>query len=279
MSDSTEEKVKIPSPKGKIPFPMLAASPPEQFNWLRFPWGKSEWLASPKIDGVRVVCWPEWGPRLRGGGEIPNKLMRMTLAHPAFVGLDGELTLKWDDPEGFEPTRKAVLSEEWRGKWEFCVFDSVNSAGWPFALRSSWGGPSVNGAIVRCVPQFAVANTSELEAREREFLDQGFEGLMLRDANAKYKFGRSTWAEKGLVKLKRYAAGAGEVTGVERREADGQMLATVRGGNGVGFALVVRGEERNWPPEALAGKFARYKWLPYGSGTRPRHAVWRGILQ
>lgn len=266
--------------KAKIPSPMLAASPPEQFDWLHFPWGRSEWLASPKIDGVRVVCWPEWGPRLRGGGEIPNRLMQMTLGHLAFVGLDGELTLKWDDPEGFEPTRKAVLSEEWRGKWEFCVFDRVDNAEWPFAARGAYrDAPHEEQTIIRYVPQVAAASTSELETLEREFLEKGFEGLMLRDARAKYKFGRSTWREKSLIKLKRYATGVGEITHVERTPSAGRLLATVRTDRGVEFTLVVRGDEVNWPPAALVGKFARYKWLPHGSGIRPRHAVWRGILQ
>jgi DNA ligase-1 len=55
---------------------------------------------------------------------------------------------------------------------------------------------------------------AEVERYEAKALAQGYEGLILRDPDGLYKFGRSTMREQGMMKLKRFVDEEAEVLGV-----------------------------------------------------------------
>lgn len=65
------------------------------------------------------------------------------------------------------------------------------------------------------VPHKEVSSYEELLIHEREFLYEGFEGVMLRHPNGPYKQNRSTLREAYLVKVKRFEDSEALITGYE----------------------------------------------------------------
>ena len=173
--------------------PMLACE--ADLAKLKFPI-----LASAKLDGVRAV--------VRGGvvysrsnKPIPNVYVQDLL--DTYEHLDGELIVG-------EPTSKAcyrdtvshVMSlDKCNYDLRFYVFDHIQHLTAPYVDRLQQ---------VEAVPhihlheQRVVTCLSALLALEEKMLDEGYEGLILRAAEAPYKCGRSTMKEGYLLKLKRF---------------------------------------------------------------------------
>jgi DNA ligase-1 len=142
---------------------------------------------------------------------------------------------------------------------------------------------------------------------ETECLEQGYEGVMLRDPAGPYKFGRSTLREGYLLKLKRFEDSEAEVLGVVERQANTNE-ATVselgltkrshakagRVANGALGALKVRDIKTGvefeigsgftesqrvsfWIRQrSLIGQLVKYKFFPVGTKDKPRHPIWLG---
>ena len=53
---------------------------------------------------------------------------------------------------------------------------------------------------VKIVPQTPCFTEEEVLAKDKEYVDSGYEGLVIRDPNAPYKYGRSTVKEGYLLK-------------------------------------------------------------------------------
>lgn len=196
--------------------PMLAGKAPADLAALKFPL-----LASPKLDGIRCI--------MRGGVAlsrkllpIPNKYVQAQLAKlPDFF--DGELMLTL--PGNFNEVQSAVMSVEGEPDFTFCVFD------WQYEFLASRDRPGFKeryervAALIRgesyprvdVVPHYEMHTESQLLELEAHFVEQGFEGVMLRSLTGPYKFGRSTEREGHLLKLKRFEDEEATVVGVVER--------------------------------------------------------------
>ncbi len=195
--------------------PMLAATI-EDLKQLTFPL-----LASPKLDGIRCLI-VDGKAVTRTLKPIPNDFIRNFLeSHPELDGLDGELMLN-DPPvepemieieEGepiadFNHVQSAVMRVDGEPDFYYAVFDYHNECNLPYSARltklstiiSSFG----NHRRVRELPQVTVNNDKEVTEIELEALADGYEGLILRNLDGSYKFGRSTMREAKLMKLKRF---------------------------------------------------------------------------
>src|SRR5690606_2846799 len=60
-----------------------------------------------------------------------------------------------------------------------------------------------------------VDNYEQLVEQEAKAIAEGYEGLMIRSAGGKYKFGRSTQREQGLLKMKRFTDDEAIIEGYE----------------------------------------------------------------
>jgi len=69
--------------------------------------------------------------------------------------------------------------------------------------------------------QVQLNNEEDLLMYEEMCLTDGYEGIMLRTPNGRYKFGRSTEKEQILLKLKRFEDCEATVTGYEERMHNG----------------------------------------------------------
>lgn len=192
-------------------------------------------MASPKIDGVRGMRFEDL--RSRSMKAIPNAFVQRMLSMPDMHGLDGELVVgSATHPNCMQNTTSGVMAKDKTPSFQFHVFDHVALSPtaqfmdrfaqveaqvarihriWPSTnLAAEWtatmaanridgGDPVINCPVV-LVPHSSIHNLDELLAYEAEQLDLGYEGVMIRSFEGKYKQGRSTAKEGGLLKVKRF---------------------------------------------------------------------------
>lgn len=273
---------------------MLASD--AELDKLRFPL-----LASAKLDGVRAVV--KNGVVLsRSLKPIPNAYVQSLFKH--LEHFDGELIV--GDPTSktcYRDTVSGVMSKDGEPDVRFFVFDKTDKPTQRYQDRKP-----LRDAIARVVllNQYHVTCLDTLLALEEKLLDQGYEGLILRDPNAPYKFGRSTVREGYLLKLKRFTDAEFEVVGFEERMHNGNEATTNelgrtkrsshkenKTGRGDLGALIVRTAEglvfnvgtgfddaqraEIWANQAkYQGAWAKVKFFAIGMKDAPRHPVFLG---
>ncbi len=206
--------------------PILAAtiSSEDDYKYIEYPIN-----ASPKIDGIRILCSPTLGPVSRSLKPIPNEFLRNHLSDKRLKNLDGELTVGFNPyaDKIFNQTQSAYLSHDWIGNFTFNVFDHFGSStiGCPYGLRYNDAEVAVQNfdraagfCFIRMHHHTTVYNREELDAAEAVALAHGAEGLILRNPHGIYKHGRSTLKQANMFKLKRFADGEARVYGWEPLE-------------------------------------------------------------
>ena len=193
--------------------PMLA-SRLKHFDRLRFPL-----YASPKLDGVR--CLIKDGVAVsRTLKPIPNRWIQSKLSSfPEFEGFDGELVVGDPTTEGvMQRTTSGVMSFEGKPNFTYFIFDLWNSAE-PFEQRFL--------ALHSYIPEIVILNQTlcrsiyDVKRCEDRALALGYEGLILRNPQTHYKFGRSTEEEQALLKIKRFQDSEAVVLRVNALEHNG----------------------------------------------------------
>lgn len=193
-------------------------------------------LASPKIDGVRAIRFDRL--MSRSMKEIPSAFVQRILSSSWLDGLDGELVVgSATHPNCMQNTTSGVMAKDKTPTFQFHVFDHVKHLDLPFSerltmasrqvelfhrawfasgdkTRHDWvgavtanrldGGPAPTDSPVSMVMHMRIDTVNELLAYEAEQLELGYEGVMIRDPDGKYKQGRSTVKEGGLLKVKRF---------------------------------------------------------------------------
>ena len=171
--------------------------------------------ASPKLDGIRVII-KDGKVLSRNGKPIPNLFIQSLLK--TYHGLDGELIVGHPThPNVFQLTTSGVMSIEGTPNVRLYVFDCWYAEGgidtrYNEVLKITQNSPISD---IEVVPQIIVNSLEELYKFEEECLAKGYEGVMLRYPNAKYKNGRSTIKEGALLKLKRFSDSEAYVLGME----------------------------------------------------------------
>lgn len=287
--------------------PMLAPPDLPDFSKLRYPV-----IGSPKLDGIRCVL-PAGKALSRNLKPIPNPDLRAMLEMARCCdGLDGELML----PGGtFQETTSAVMGRSVdvniTRRITFNVFDHCHddakfqiryarAAAQVAMVKSGW--PNIN-----LVPHTIIRDENELVLYEHEMLAAGHEGIMLRDPNGPYKFGRGTLKEGWLLKVKRFEDAEATVVGFEQmmvNENEAQVnelgrtkRSSAKAGlvpfpalgafvlerpDGVRFncgsGLNDDQKAEFWVRRAkLMGATVKYKHQPHGAKDAPRSPVFLGI--
>ena len=274
--------------------PMLAS--PADLDNLRFPL-----LASPKLDGVRAIV-KDGVVLSRSLKKIPNLHIQSTFKH--LKGYDGELIVG-------APTSKTCYTDTVSGVMRvsgvpnvyFHVFDSISQPDAPYIKRRPYF--ENDGSLIR-VTQQVVNNLNELISLEEVYLTLGYEGLILRDPEGRYKFGRSTTKEGILLKLKRMETDEAVVLAVVEEQHNGNEATTSELGRtkrsshqanktgkgsmgalhvrdvksgvdfhiGTGFTAEDRATMWASPP---VGKIVSYNHFPIGAVDKPRHPSFKGF--
>jgi DNA ligase-1 len=189
--------------------PMLAS--PADMSKLRFPL----WL-SPKLDGIRALVI-NGVVMSRSLKPIPNQHVQELFGH--LEGYDGELIVgSPTDKDCFRNTTSGVMSRDGKPDVSYHVFDrhDLTACTWDTRYNSLR-----ETTAVRAVRHNLVVSHSEIEEHEVAYLEQGFEGVMLRDPNGPYKNGRSTAKEGWLLKVKRFEDSEALVLGMEEKMHNG----------------------------------------------------------
>lgn len=285
----------------KIQKPLLAAN----FDPTK---AKYPYIATPKIDGIRFLMIDGVAVS-RTFKPIRNRYIQKILQEYLPDGIDGELTCG----DTFQSSTSAIMSIDGEPDFKAWIFDYVDPdidiinpfikriqkleffmGTKPFKYKLLDGGHIIH-------------NYDELVNLENIFLEYGYEGVMLRDPNGTYKFGRSTTKENILLKVKRFLDDEAILIDIlekysnqnpEEKDAfgyvkrssslDGMIPTGVAGtlivrdknglefGIGTGITDKLRIEIWN-NKEKYLGKYVKYKYFPQGVKELPRHPVFLGF--
>lgn len=193
--------------------PMLAAKIKKnnELYSLRYPI-----FVQPKVDGYRIL--------IKGGKAysrslklMPNKhVQAWVLQHKVDLeGLDGELVVGPAFHEDvFKRTRK-IAARDAKLDFSFIAFDVWNQS---LDYRTRLELAHMQGLGVTRV--FTIDNNiahspEEVLRMEEQWLEAGYEGIILRDPKGRYKNNRSTIKEGGLMALKRWSDDVAVIKSVE----------------------------------------------------------------
>lgn len=295
--------------------PMLAADCEGNTSLLRFPL-----MASPKLDGIRAISTGEMLVS-RSLKPIRNRFIQQKLAGLP-PGLDGELIVgPPTHPEVFRRSTSGVSSQDGEPDFCFYVFDRQPSIGFgreelvlgagilPFSLRYTWlQGNLPKNKYVKLLTHVLINGEAKLLEFERDCLELGYEGVMVRSPHGPYKEGRATLREGWLTKVKRFCDAEAVCVGYQeflhneneaKRNALGHLersshKANKRAGGKLGALTLLHPEsglefevgtgftdaERLalWAiRDTLVGRAVKYKFFPSGSKERPRFPTWLGF--
>jgi DNA ligase-1 len=288
----------------------------------RLDWSEG-FLCSPKLDGIRAMKDSSLGLVSRSLKLIPNKWIQSCLSPTWFNGLDGELVIgdvKNGEFVNFNDTQSGVMSRDGSPFFTFCVFDSFLHPNVRFDWRTSYAEGTISGINESEAPQgFKVIHVEQEHIRdidalfryEERIVQLGYEGIIIRHPGKRYKFGRSTFREHGMVKIKRFEDAEAEIIGFEElyhnnnpQVADNFGLAKRSShlenqipGNTLGRLVVIginsrfRGVEfkvgsgfdstlrdtiwQNRPK--YKGRIVKYKFQDHGAKNKPRTPIFLGF--
>lgn len=283
--------------------PLLAGSVNE-VTALSFPM-----IATPKLDGIRVLK-VNGKVVTRKFKDLPNRYVREQLEKLLPDGIDGEVMLQ---PENtFNEIQSEIMRFEGEPKFTFHAFDYVkDDISKPYIDRledlAKWHA-TLETDVVKIVPSITVDDDVELLEFEMQCLEMGYEGIMLRNPQGKYKCGRSTLKEQILLKLKRFSDAEALVLGFDEKmtntntqekdvfgrskrssKKEGMVAADTLGsllvkdlttsvefGLGSGFSDELKAEIWNNKDKYL-NKIVKYKYQECGAKDLPRFPVFLGF--
>lgn len=190
--------------------PMLAVEAPKEIKFPVF--------ASVKLDGIRCLMANNFALS-RTLKPLPNRYIQDKLFDARLQGLDGEITVgDANHPNVMQNTTSGVMSRDGEPNFTYWVFDfwtDVNMTygqRWDLMQRAFKDGVFRDFPHIKLLQQTLIRNEEELRAFERVALEQGFEGVIIRDPKGVYKYGRSTAKEGYMLKVKRFVDSEAVVT-------------------------------------------------------------------
>jgi DNA ligase 1 len=274
----------------------------ESIDLLHFPL-----VASGKYDGIRCII-PDGVPKSRTLKPIPNRHITALLTDARLAGLDGEL-MTGGHGEPFETGD--IMRADGTPDFTFYVFDDFTNPGYPYVRRALSYANRIAGLAAKmpwlsAVPTRMVRSRAELDDFTAECLAAGLEGSMVRRAAGPYKFGRATFKEQLLIKIKPMEDAEGTITGFEEEMENTNEKTVNELGRGqrsshkagmipkgtlgklvletaefgeiriAGFTAAKAKEIWNNRP-AFLGQLATFRFQRIGMKDKPRIAVFKGI--
>jgi len=301
-------------------FKPLLASAVEDPTQIKYPV-----MASPKYDGIRctVISGVAVSRNLK---PIRNAFIQSILGKPEFEGFDGELIVgSPTDKNVFRTSTSGVMSGDGEPDFKFFVFDEANNSdyfryrydklwmrvqGFPTGDNSKLLPPANITKYVTVVPHVMINSVEELALYEAQCIEEGYEGIMVRDPNGVYKFGRSTVKEGILLKVKKFVDDEALIIGfVERMSNQNEAKTNALGrtersthkenmvGRGdlgafkvrqftgetfvdftVGSGLNDADRKEIWDnQDKYMGKFVKFKHFEIGNYDAPRFPIFIGF--
>ena len=282
----------------QIQKPMLAGN--YDSSKAKFPY-----IATPKIDGIRFLMVNGVAVS-RTFKPIRNTYLQQVLSETLLDGVDGEITVG----DTFQSSTSGVMSIEGEPDFKVWLFDYLDPNQdeiLPYYLRILNFPTFPNNGQYILLSGTTIKNQEELDTYEGICLEEGYEGIMLRDPMGTYKFGRSTVRDNILLKVKRFLDDEAVVIGFKekmhnvneaQKDAFGRTkrsssMAGLIGANTTG-AIIAENKEGKvievgsglndlmrdeiWNnKEKYLGRLVKYKYFPQGVKDLPRHSVFLGF--
>ena len=266
---------------------------------------KFPYIATPKIDGIRFLMVGGVAVS-RTFKPIRNKHIQSLLSQYLPDGIDGELT----SGDTFQSSTSAVMTIDSICNFKVWIFDYVN----PKVETISPFEDRIHSISLLNLPfdyeilrGITINSLEELNEYESICLQEGYEGVMLRDPMGTYKFGRSTVNDNILLKVKRFEDDEAELIAIEEKMSNqneidydafgkikrsssldgmvpmntaGTLIVRNKEGQefGIGSGLTDLMREEIWNnKEKYIGKLVKYKYFPQGVKELPRHPVLLGF--
>lgn len=190
-------------------------------------------LFSVKFDGIRFLTQelekPAYSAQLI---ELPNNHLQEIL-RMAPAGIEGEIMI----PDGdkwlsFNDVQSIVMSRDVSANFVFFVFDVWKNWNAPYIRRyktlevhmPEW---QQQCSSLRLVPHIPITGgIDQITELTEEAIAARFEGGILRGANCTYKFGRSTYNERGMIKIKPYIDAEATIVGFTELQHNENELET-----------------------------------------------------
>ena len=282
----------------KIQKPLLAG----KFNSEK---AKFPYAATPKIDGIRFLM--VGGAALtRSFKPIRNEYLQKILSSNLPEGIDGELT----SGSTFQEC-SSIMRIKGEPDFKVWIFDFVNPKDEPKPYKERMNElrkfESFNIPSYEILFPTIVSNQEQIDQLMIKNLNAGYEGLMLRDPNGIYKFGRSSVKENILLKVKEFMDDEAEIIAFREKMVNtneglkdnfgrtkrsscqdglkpsgtlgGFILRNSEGlefscGSGLNDAL----RDEIWKNQSkYLGKLVKYKYMSKGIKELPRHPVFIGF--
>jgi ATP-dependent DNA ligase len=273
-----------------------------------------DWYVQPKLDGGRCVAVIPSNKNLpirllsRTGKDWPNfESIRKGLEpmrtyaerHGEDLWIDGEVVSMVDGQIDFQSIQKTMMRKDGVevGALQYIVFDACSAKEWkdptaPYLRRYDFAKALVEayGTLqVSLVPNSELLDPSveDLEEMCRKFLDQGYEGAMLRYAQRPVVNKRS----KLLIKVKLFKDDEALITGVAELQREGKGAGTLgalvcKHKNGkqfeIGSGFTAKQRDELWnlallQPEMVVGQHVNFKYFELTDDGVPRFPIYRSI--
>lgn len=224
-------------------------------------------ITTPKLDGIRILKKDGqlWTRSLKK--PVPNNYIQ-AMAHLIPDGIDGEI-ITYHDPEMTQMKKlneinSDVMSRDGEPFWLFWAFDDFTIPTMPYIERIASTHIKIkNNTLIKLVPPMRVKNKEELMAVHQENVAAGWEGTMYRYPLSPYKYGRSTFREGILVKIKDFLDDEAIVVGFE--ELHRNQNESVK--NALGNSERSSHKENMVPAGTLGALVLKWKDVEFRCGT------------
>lgn len=160
-------------------------------------------IASVKEDGYRCAI-VNGKPQTRSGKQLANVYVRETLEALDLPELDGELVLV--NSKSFNSVQSAFGSYGGSPCFKYVVFDKFTDLRAPYEKRFEDAAKYLQSQdhlnFLTLARNFVINTPAELWELFHMAIDNGDEGLIIRDPKGPYKNGRSTLKQGWMLKLK-----------------------------------------------------------------------------
>lgn len=242
---------------------------------VRYPCG-----ASPKLDGIRCV-------RLHSGAfsrtfkQIPNNFVRAWIEHNIRPGNDGEIVVY--SPNGtmlpFNDVQSMIMSKDGdEFSFDYFVFDHFGQPELPYVARMG------NVAADKILTSKLCNTPEELLAIHASYVSLGYEGTIIRDLYAPYKFGRATLKEGSMFKLVDHVREEGIIRGFTENKFHRNRIGaivihtdeygSVKLGSGFDLALSKQFYDR---PQDFIGRTVTFKYKKQRTKLKPSQPIFVGF--
>lgn len=302
--------------------PQLAPNQQPVLSELNYPL-----FSSTKLDGIRCIMYK--GEILsRSLKQIQNKQIRTKLEPIRKYSKDNNLILDgeiYGIGMSFQAITSFVMTQDFEDKksikkygkvmeipkeLKFYCFDAVKDDNFdqPFSQRIAECSNLENifPEIVKYVEQISVYSEKEVNDYFEEVIEQGFEGLILKSIDGRYKCGRGTLNESLIFKVKPFLDFDAEVIGLvqstevntdaekktnemgrsvtSKRQNDRHVIdkascfKVLYEGKEVKVVIALPDEDKKYiwnNPEEFIGRMIQYKGMMVGAKDLPRHPTFQ----